>query len=326
MSTHEKETFLQTYDWVKGWEDLPWAHDEPTLFLAEVCHMRSPGTALDIGCGAGTDSIYLAQQGWDVTSLDFMPKALEFTQERARAMGVDVTPVEADITTWEPPQQYDVVLDHGLLHNMDPVRYPAYRERVLRSLADDGDFVLLHWHPLYPGQANGEVGPTRVSREDIKAFFAPELQERFFAAEEFEDLPELVGRGMRQAYYWFRRNQSNAHPEQLVGLIEATLTKQGVDYTAQIEAAGDAPLDAVVADDLLATILGPGRLGISHGVPAPSAIDGVIAEFAAQAGRAPRYLENLLRVFASEQHGNICITNARCTECGVSFCKRLRYR
>jgi len=97
MSTHEKETFLQTYDWVTGWQQLPWAHDEPTLFLAEICAKRTAGAALDIGCGAGTDSLYLAQRGWDVTSLDFMPKALEFTQQRATEAGVKVTPVEADI-------------------------------------------------------------------------------------------------------------------------------------------------------------------------------------------------------------------------------------
>ena len=173
MDTHEKDTFFQTYDWAKSWQDLPWAHDEPTLFLAEISQMASPGKALDIGCGAGTDSVYLAGKGWEVTSIDFMPKALEFTQQRAEAAGVRVTPVEADITTWDPPHEYDLVLDHGLLHNMDPERYPAYRERIMRAVADDGHFVLLHWHPLHPGQQQGKVGPTRVCREEIKTFFAP---------------------------------------------------------------------------------------------------------------------------------------------------------
>lgn len=326
MSTHEKETFLQTYDWVKGWEDLPWAHDEPTLFLAEVCHMRSPGTALDIGCGAGTDSVYLAQQGWDVTSLDFMPKALEFTQQRAREAGVDVTPVEADVTTWEPPHQFDLVLDHGLLHNMDPVRYPAYRERVIGAVADEGDFVLLHWHPLYPDQPNGKMGPRRVDRESIRDFFAPELQERYFAAEEFEDLPDLVGRGMRQAYYWFRRNQADARPAEMLGQIEATLSRHEVDFAGMIAAAGDATLDSAVDEELLALIVGPGRLGLVQRPPTGTDIGDIVAKFAERAGKSTRYVDNLLRVFASEKHGNLCLTNARCPECDVQYCKRLRQR
>ena len=326
MSTHEKKTFLQTYDWVGSWQDLPWAHAEPTLFLADICNRRKPGTALDLGCGSGTDSVYLAEQGWDVTSLDFMPKALEFTQARAAQAGVTVSPVEADITTWEPPHSYDLVLDHGLLHNMDPERYTAYRERLMRAIADDGEFVLLHWHPLYPDQPHGKVGPRRVSREAIKAFFAPELQERFFAAEEFEDLPEMVGRGMRQGYYWFRRNQVDLHPDELIAQIEATLTQHQVDFKTPIEAAGDTPLDAEVDDGLLATVLGPGRLGIAHRVPEAGEIADLTAGFAERAGRNSRYVDNLLRVFAAADHGNICTSNAHCTECAVHFCKRLRYR
>ena len=326
MSTQEKDTFSQTYNWVGKWQELPWAHDEPTLFLAEICTKRSPGTALDIGCGSGTDSVYLAEQGWDVTSLDFVPKALEFTEQRAREAGVSVTPVEADITTWEPPQRYDLVLDHGLLHNMDPVRYPAYRERIMRAIADDGEFVLLHWHPLYPDQPNGKMGPRRVDRAAIKDFFAPELQERFFAAEEFEDLPEIVGRGMRQAYYWFRRNQAELRPAELVEQIEATMTRHGIDFSNMIDGLTDPANETGVDDEFLATIVGPGRLGIAHKLLEADAVPASLTKFAAAAGADVGYVDKLLRVFASEQYGNICISSARCAECDVRFCKRLRYR
>ena len=142
--THEKDTFMATYDWAKQWQDLPWSHSEPTLFLAEICRRRGGGTALDIGCGSGTDSVFLASQGWDVTALDFVPRALEYTEARAAEQGVSVNSVVADITTWEPPQQYVLILDHGLLHNMDPVRHDAYRETLLKALAPDGEFVFLH--------------------------------------------------------------------------------------------------------------------------------------------------------------------------------------
>ena len=326
MSTHEKETFEQTYQWVKTWQELPWSHDEPSLFLAEICIEREPGKALDIGCGAGTDSVFLAQQGWDVTSLDFMPKALEYTQARAAEAGVSVTPIEADVTNWEPSEKYDIVLDHGLLHNMDPVRYQAYRERIMSALADDGDLILLHWHPLYPDQPQGKVGPVRTSRADIKTFFAPELQEKFFAREEFEDLPDMVGRGMTQAYYWFQRNQASLKPDALIDQIQATLKRHGVDFESMIIAAGDAPLEADIPDELLACIVGPGRLGLTHAIPAAAEYGQWITAFAENSGHSHRYVENLLRVFASAAHGNVCITNAKCTECEVTTCKRLRYR
>lgn len=322
MDTHEKDTFISTYEWAKQREDLPWAHNEPTLFLAEICRLREPGTALDIGCGTGTDSVFLAQQGWDVTSLDFVPKALEYTQERARKAGVDVNPVEADITQWQPPQKYDLVLDHGLLHNMDPVRHDAYRAVVMDALAEDGEFVLLHWHPRYEGQKNGKMGPTRVARDDIKAFFAPELQERFFAREEFEELTSFVGGGMTQAYYWMRPNQAHLQSDELLRQIEATLVRHDLDYKQLIES--NVPGDT--SDELLQAILGPGRLGLHHAVPSVEEVADVLAKFAERSGQTTEYITKLLRVFGSAEAGSVCVNDARCDVCDVVFCKRLRYR
>ncbi len=327
MTTHEKKTFLATYDWATSWQDLPWAHDEPTLFLAEICERRRPGRALDIGCGAGTDSVYLAKKGWDVTSLDFMPKALEFTQKRAAEAGVSVRPVEADITEWAVPEPFDLVLDHGLLHNMDPVRHPAYREQVLNAVADDGDFVLLHWHPRYPGQPSGRMGPSRVAREEILRFFAPDLQERFFAREEFEDLPDLVGGGMAQACFWLRRNRAHAHPRELIDQVRATFRRNKVDVDAVLAAAGEAPVKAkVAATDLMARLVGPGRFGISHVPVSPGDADALLAAWAERAGQNPRMVANLFTLFTSTDHGDLCGAVPRCGQCEVRICKRLRYR
>ena len=321
MSTHEKQTFFATYDWAKSWQDLPWAHEEPTLFLAEICRRRPPGRALDIGCGAGTDSVFLARQGWDVTSLDFMPKALEYTTARAREAGVTVRPVEADITEWQVPGAFDLVLDHGLLHNMDPVRYPAYRTRVLAALAEEGDFVLLHWHPRHPGQPSGRMGPRRVSREQVLGFFAPELQERFFAAEEFEDLPDLVGGGMTQAYYWLRRNRANSHPREVLDQVRATVRRNGIDLAPLLPATG-AVKARLAAPDLLARLVGPGRLGLSHVPVSPGEADELIAGWARGAGEDPVAVANLLTLFV----GDLCGALPKCGQCEVRVCKRLRYR
>ena len=327
MTTTEKTTFFATYDWAKTWQDLPWAHAEPTLFLAEICERRKPGRALDLGCGAGTDSVYLAKRGWDVTALDFMPKALEYTQSRAAGAGVSVRTVEADITEWVPPAPFDLVLDHGLLHNMDAVRHPAYRDCVLKAIADDGDFVLLHWHPRYPGQPSGRMGPLRASREDLLKFFAPELQERFFAREEFEDLPDLVGGGMSQAYYWFRRNRAHSRPQELIDQVRATFRRNKVDVGTVLAAAGDGAVKAKVATgDLLARLTGPGRFGISSVTVSPGDADRLLKAWAERAGQNPREVANLFTLFTSSDYGDICGTAPKCGQCEVGICKRLRYR
>jgi SAM-dependent methyltransferase len=325
MASQELKTFNATYEWAKTWQELPWSHEEPSLFLAEICRERKPGRALDMGCGSGTDSVYLAAQGWDVTALDFVPKALEYTQERARAAGVTLTPVVADITEWAAPHAYDLVLDHGLLHNVDPHRHAAYRERVMKLIGDDGDFLLLHWHPLYPGQGNGKMGPRRVDREEILDFFAPDLQLRFFALEEFADLPDMVGGGMCQAYYWFRRNQTHRKPAVLLQQIRATLKRHQYDYETALGSDGERPPDAELAPGLMARVLGPGRLGIAHRTPEPAAVEGVLTAWAKHAGVSVRQARNLLTVFASDRHAGICVAGApRCAQCEVRFCRRLR--
>ncbi len=319
MPTRELQTFLATYDWARTWQDLPWAHAEPTLLLAEICGRRPAGRALDLGCGAGTDSVCLAGTGWDVTALDFVPKALEYTRERAAAAGVAVTTIEADITIWEPAGIWDLVLDHGLLHNLEAARHTAYRARVLQALAPAGDFLLLHWHPRFPGQPNGRMGPRRVDREEIEAFFAPELQLRHFALEEFEDLPDAVGGGMSQACYWFTRNRTHAEPQELLAQIERTLQRHGIGVPAE----GGADL----SPDHLARLLGPGRLGIGHRIPEPAAAAATLEAFARHAGADPRRVAHLFTAFASAQPANICNAGSpRCTACEVLFCKRQRYR
>jgi hypothetical protein len=166
-----------------------------------------------------------------------------------------------------------------------------------------------------------------VHRDEIKAFFAPELQERFFAQEEFEDLPDMVGGGMTQAYYWFRRNLAHLRPQELLRQIRATLARHGVDSAASLAGAGGKPVEPGLTPGLLERILGPGRLGISHRSMEPGAADGVLATWASHAGVTAGEVRNLLTLFAGEQHAKVCVAGApKCDQCEVKFCKRLRYR
>src|SRR5260370_39404426 len=56
---------------------------KPNAFLVEMTRQRRPGSALDIGMGQGRNSIFLAQQGWDVTGFD--PAAEGVRQAKAEA-------------------------------------------------------------------------------------------------------------------------------------------------------------------------------------------------------------------------------------------------
>ena len=56
--------------------------------LIEGTDAPPPGSALELGCGTGDCSIYLAQHGWQVTAVDFMPKALDKARAKAVAAGM----------------------------------------------------------------------------------------------------------------------------------------------------------------------------------------------------------------------------------------------
>src|SRR2546426_936208 len=56
---------------------------KPNAFLVEMARQRKPGRALDVGMGQGRNSIFLAQQGWDVTGFD--PADVGVRQAKAEA-------------------------------------------------------------------------------------------------------------------------------------------------------------------------------------------------------------------------------------------------
>ena len=145
MSQQSRQTFDRLYGDAQAPEDLPWNHATPSDFLDQVVAVRPDGgRALDLGCGSGVDSVFLAQRGWRVTSLDFMPQAVEMTRKRAEVAGVTVNAQVVDITNWPGDGIFDLIVDAGCLHALEMTDRPAYRHNLLQWLAIGGVFVLRH--------------------------------------------------------------------------------------------------------------------------------------------------------------------------------------
>ena len=242
-----------------------------------------------------------------------MPKALQYTEQRATEAGVKVTLVEADITEWDTPHSFDLVIDHGLLHNVDPERHSAYRERVLKTLADDSDFVLLHWHPRYPGQVNGKMGPRRVSREDIQAFYAPDLR-AFFARRSSRTCPN-GGRQHESRLYWFRRTRSTAPRNSWANPTRPWQARRRVekmigDYGNRLAA----PEAREIRARSWGRRLGTATPSEARGSPA------ILHAGRRQPGSTPP--GGNVRIFAAEA-GGLCTTNPRCGESEVNYANAL---
>ena len=100
----------------------------------------SAGRALDLACGEGRNALWLAEQGWTVTAVDFSAVALE--RGRSAAGGDAVSWVEADVLTWTPPAGAFDLVALVYLHLEDDERR-AVLARSVASLAPGGTLVVI---------------------------------------------------------------------------------------------------------------------------------------------------------------------------------------
>ncbi len=193
--------FTRLYRRAPSVESLAWHREQPPPLLERAVAKRtSRGRALDLGCGEGVYAVYLAQQGFSVTAVDFVSAALAAAEARAEQAGVKVDLREGDVVDFEAPSPYDVVLDSGCLHHLPKAKVAAYRTRLDEWLAPGGDYVLVHFahRPRVPIPK----GPRHLTRDEAVAFFAP-LELQAYDETHF-DVPLPMGR-MRAGVYWFSR-------------------------------------------------------------------------------------------------------------------------
>jgi SAM-dependent methyltransferase len=137
--------------------------------LVEGAEALASGRALDLGCGTGTDSIYLAQHGWDVTGVDMVPEALAIARRNALAKGVDPDFIQGDVTRLRDVVQgtFDLVLDFGCFHTLPPDQRPVYVDCV-SAVAAPGATLLLYGFARPPRLAPIQAG---ISLDEVRERF-----------------------------------------------------------------------------------------------------------------------------------------------------------
>ena len=91
-------------------EESVWSLAPNQFLVAEVAGLK-PGTALDVAAGEGRNAIWLAEQGWRVTAVDFSEVGLEKGKRRSAAQNLSVDWVLADVSQYRAsPAAFDLVL------------------------------------------------------------------------------------------------------------------------------------------------------------------------------------------------------------------------
>ena len=182
-----RRLFFTFYYW---FTHPPWDTNITPPELVELIEKQKmpAGRALDLGCGTGTNVIYLAQHGWQATGVDFVGKAIATAERKAQAAGVNAQFYQGDVSKLEfldPP--FDLALDIGCFHSLTADRRPAYISGLARLLRPGGLFLCYAFKP------EARMGGIAVD-EMLKLFGG-----------EFKSVKIEHGEGMPSAWYTLRR-------------------------------------------------------------------------------------------------------------------------
>jgi SAM-dependent methyltransferase len=147
----------------------PVANQIADLFAREEEGRQPPyGPALDLGCGSGIWAVELARRGWQVTGVDFVPKALRRARSRAGDSGVEVRLLEGDVTDLGAAgvgSGFRLLLDFGCFHDeLSDEQRKAEGRQATEAAAPGATMLMMAWEPRRRGPL-----PRGASREEIQS-------------------------------------------------------------------------------------------------------------------------------------------------------------
>jgi SAM-dependent methyltransferase len=144
---------------------------EPNEFLRAQAHLLpARGKALAVADGEGRNGVWLAQQGLDVLSVDFSPKALAKARALAQARGVSLQTERVDVITWAwPTAAFDVVAAI-FIQFATPEQRRSIFAGIRRALKPGGLLLLQGYRPEQLIYKTG--GPSEVENLYTRAMLA----------------------------------------------------------------------------------------------------------------------------------------------------------
>lgn len=147
---------------------MPWdGHPLPARTRA-IADGSPKGRALDIGCGTGDTSVYLARAGWEVTGVDFVEAALARARAKAKAAGVAPRLLRADVTRLRESGVGDgfrFIVDHGCFHGLSDAARDGYAREINAVAAPGARMIIAGFGP------GKRRGPPGFDRGDLEARF-----------------------------------------------------------------------------------------------------------------------------------------------------------
>lgn len=148
--------------------DTPWDSGEPSRELRRILEERQikPCRTLELGCGTGTNAVFLSQRGFDVTAFDLSPLAIEQARARASRAGFKIRFEQGDVLRLpDLGRPFSLVFDRGVYHHLRTVDLLGFLQTLQRVTEPGGLYLTL------AGNANEldpeQKGPPRVHAHDL---------------------------------------------------------------------------------------------------------------------------------------------------------------
>jgi len=205
-SARERAQWRATYE-ESSYDQLPWFDPGPSpqVVLAVDTGFFTRGMEiLDVGCGAGSNVLFLARSGFRASGIDLSPGAVTAARSRLSEAHLEPRVQEGDVLALPfPDGSFDGLVDNGCFHTIPLRRRARYVEEVHRVLRPGGSFVLSwvareHTSPMGP--------PHRPSLREVATL----LESRFlFLRTGYR--PAQEGEGPA-AYFAFLRRRTEPYP------------------------------------------------------------------------------------------------------------------
>jgi ubiquinone/menaquinone biosynthesis C-methylase UbiE len=172
-------------DWDQAYAGHPpWDIGRPQpvfVVLAQEGLLR--GRLLDAGCGTGEHTLLAAESGADAFGVDRAARAIEIARAKAAERGIEARFAVANALRLEElNQEFDTVIDSGLFHVFDDEDRTAYVASLERVVGPGGRCLLMCFSEHQPG----DLGPRRVTQDELRSAFAGGWEVRSIAPASFE--------------------------------------------------------------------------------------------------------------------------------------------
>jgi len=175
-------------------EELPWELGRPREVLVRIIESGKvkPGNALDICCGAGTNTVYMAQKGFNVTGLDISSQAIKYARQKTRKAGVKIRFIVGNALDFPfEDEEFDFIFDMGCFHHILIKDREKFIEGLCRILKRDiGQYLLVCF-----SDRNGQAW-NHFTKEQLVQFFSNR-----FKFQNVEHFGSVEGNGYKRFFY-----------------------------------------------------------------------------------------------------------------------------